>query len=89
MIDKVLIHRSRRLGERGQWRWQYLAGGNHRKLASGGESYHNLEDLLESLASVLDLPLENALDRFAKAEGAIGTMYRKGNYERIRIEVRP
>lgn len=89
MNDKVIVYRSRRPLERGQWRWKYLAAGNHKKLASGTEGYHNLPELLASLGAVLGIDTEQLVERFNHPEGAGGVIYRKGNYERIRIEVKP
>lgn len=87
-MDKVLIYRSRRIGERNQWRWRYVAGGNHKRLAGSGESYTNLDDLLSSLATVVGLDQAALLDR-GLVPGWSGTFYRKGQYDRVRIEVKP
>lgn len=49
-VDIVEIYRRRR-----KWRWRYKAGGNHRIMATGAEAYENFDDILESVARVLDL----------------------------------
>jgi hypothetical protein len=49
-LDVLEITRRRR-----QWRWKYKAAGNFKLLAEGGESYHNLDDLLDSAQRVLNL----------------------------------
>lgn len=38
------------------YRWKYLAEGNYSNLANGGESYVELQDLLDSLERVCHLP---------------------------------
>lgn len=86
MIDKVVVYRTKLTR---QWRWHYLASGNHKKLAHGGEGYYNLPELLASLSRVLDLREDDVLQRFSNTKGCVGTTYRKGQYQRIRIEVRP
>jgi hypothetical protein len=42
-------------GGKGQWRWRFKSGANGKIMATGSEGYRNLEDLLESMAVVLDL----------------------------------
>lgn len=48
MRERVDVYRS---GLRKDWYWRYVAG-NGRILADGSEGYSNLNDLLDSLATV-------------------------------------
>lgn len=51
-MDLIEVYRHRLSGG---YRWRYLAG-NNKKLASGGEGYANLVDLIASMARVCYLP---------------------------------
>lgn len=60
--DIVEVYKARRLpGRRTQWRWRFVAP-NGRKLANSGESYANMEDLLNSLATVLGVLRADLID---------------------------
>lgn len=37
----------------GQWRW-YITAANNRKIANGGESYHNKQDCIDAIVLVMD-----------------------------------
>ncbi len=52
--DQIEIYRSKRPFNRGgNWRWRYIAAGNHTVLATGAEGYRDLTDLTISLTRVL------------------------------------
>lgn len=86
--DRVEIYRGKGLKRRGQWRWRYVSGGNSRKLATGGEGYANLDDLLISLATILGIKVGELLPLAAGGLPAV-QVYRKGTYDRLKIQVLP
>lgn len=52
-IDTLVLYSKKRLLDTApQWRWRYVAAGNHEKLANGGESYQQLEDCVLAAARV-------------------------------------
>lgn len=44
----VKVYRSKSLNPNQRWRWR-VRGGNHRKLANGGEGYRDTTDLVHAL----------------------------------------
>lgn len=88
MDDRVEIYRAKGLRRRGQWRWRYVNGGNNRKVATGGEGYFNLADLLVSLAAVLGMR-RSELSLMSSGDPVEVSVYRKGTYDRLTIVVLP
>lgn len=55
-IDTVVVYQSKRLLDKEpQWRWRYVAAGNHEILANGGESYVDFLDILRAANRVVGI----------------------------------
>lgn len=83
MADKLSFYQSR--GSR-QWRWRYQAEGNFEKLANGGESYHSLDDCVNSAFRVCGIRLGRGITP-ATITAAAGREYLRDGYS-VEVEIK-